>query len=113
MWGILGTFGSSVGLHTESSCTPCPEGWYCPLPGLSKEFKKCNAGHWCIGRSYESNPDNKTYGSLCPKGYYCPEGIPLACPSGTYQPVTGRTHLEDCKREFYGLQNLSVQVKKS
>nr|XP_047130962.1 uncharacterized protein LOC100202447 isoform X1 [Hydra vulgaris] len=92
-----GTFGSSVGLNNESNCTPCPEGWYCPTPGLPNAYKKCSAGHWCIERSIESSPNNQTYGVLCPKGYFCPEGIPIACPNGTYQPVDGRKNRDDCK----------------
>ncbi|XP_038634726.1 uncharacterized protein LOC119954022 [Scyliorhinus canicula] len=44
------------------------------------------------------NPDNKTYGVICPAGYYCVSGTmrPVPCPIGTYNPSTGRGSLAAC-----------------
>ena len=56
-------------LMGESSCSPCPAGYYCVA-------------------------NSTTYShQICPVGHYCPEGteydIQNQCPPGTYNNFTG------------------------
>jgi hypothetical protein len=60
--------------QTQSSyCNLCPQGFYCPEPGVRMQ---------------------------CPEGYYCPTGTGVnwqACPRGTYSDQTGLYGLDQCK----------------
>ena len=47
---------------------------------------------------------------MCPKGHYCPSSYsdPIACPSGTYADVLGRSSCELCTAG-YSCLNASVE----
>jgi hypothetical protein len=64
---LPGTYQGSAG---QSSCDPCPAGYYC------------------------DGVDGTTY-TTCPKGFYCPSGTTFSneypCPAGTYGASTGLT----------------------
>jgi len=55
---------------------PCPPGSYC-IGGLKYD---CPAG------KYNSISNQVSCSSLCPRGFYCPQGsiYPIACPAGKY-----------------------------
>lgn len=52
----------------------------------------CVEGYYCNHTSTE--PDQY----VCPAGHYCPTGTgtPNACPEGTFSPIEGNNHLDDC-----------------
>ena len=56
---------------------------------------QCFNGTWCPP-GMTRPPD--LLRDPCPAGYYCPSATPnpIACPSGTYNKVTGADELEDC-----------------
>lgn len=58
----------------------------------------CTGGHMCYGTTNTAFPTvfSQHRGELCPKGFYCPEGTlePMACPSGTYNPVEGMSSID-------------------
>lgn len=89
----LGTYNSREGAQTASSCENCPNGKYCGTLGLSTPGSDCTAGYYC-GRGASSATQN-----VCPAGYYCPAGTPapIPCPPGTYNDLTQKSVLGDCK----------------
>lgn len=126
-----GWFCNGTGLAGPSSkCTPgfycprgtevpvhqCSEGHQCPLGSMTED--PCPAGTWqnlegqgackkAPAGFYAEGLANTNY-SLCPKGYYCPEGTELRndnpCPSGTYGTETGAkgsSNCTDCPAGFY------------
>ena len=50
-------------------------------------------GSWLRGESISCHSCER-----CPAGHFCPEGVkaPLACPLNSYNPLAGRTNLQDC-----------------
>mmetsp|Transcript_6735 Transcript_6735/g.11070 ORF Transcript_6735/g.11070 Transcript_6735/m.11070 type:complete len:1107 (+) Transcript_6735:128-3448(+) len=62
-------------------------GWFCPA-GASYP-QKVRGGHYSIG----GNEDGTTRQSeaLCPRGFYCTDGIIIPCPKGSYGSETGQT----------------------
>eukprot|EP00002_Diphylleia_rotans_P010730 TRINITY_DN2129_c0_g1_i2.p1 TRINITY_DN2129_c0_g1~~TRINITY_DN2129_c0_g1_i2.p1 ORF type:complete len:5186 (-),score=657.71 TRINITY_DN2129_c0_g1_i2:603-16160(-) len=71
----VGRYNPSTRGTSESSCLPCPIGFYCDGGGV--------------------NPSGP-----CPKGSYCPAGSSrfsaVLCPAGTYKPSTGGGTSEAC-----------------
>lgn len=59
-------------------------GFYCEFDELANVSGPCMAGYYCSGGTIEPNPVNQTYGDICPRGHYCPEGssAKIACPPG-------------------------------
>ena len=57
-------------LPDDSSCKPCPAGYYCPSVGIENDFLNCTGGYFCPEGT--SSPNITT---RCPNGYYCKEGI--------------------------------------
>ena len=43
----------------------------------------------------------------CNAGYYCLNGIRTVCPSGLYQPSTGKEHCETCPYNYYCSANVA------
>ncbi|CAG5113760.1 Oidioi.mRNA.OKI2018_I69.chr2.g7850.t1.cds [Oikopleura dioica] len=86
---------------SKDSCLPCPEGKFCPDPGMggfgSNGTYDCDPGFYCEEGARERDPDTDM-NKPCPTGKYCPnaDGIyrPLDCPIGTYNPST---HARDRK----------------
>lgn len=64
---------------------PCPVGRYGNMSGLQTEQCgfECEDGDYC--------PSGSVLPTVCPKGYYCPDGkAPVICPAGTYGATTGK-----------------------
>lgn len=81
----------------------CPQGSVAPLPCPAGSFQNaqqksscsvCPAGYYCPdGVSGTINP------IICPQGYYCPENTTSfrpACPAGTFSNTTGLSKSTDC-----------------
>ena len=48
---------SYLGLQTESDCSPCLGGYYCPIPGMVTPIDLCDAGYFCSQYANISAPD--------------------------------------------------------
>ncbi|KAG8568304.1 hypothetical protein GDO81_013953 [Engystomops pustulosus] len=70
--------------------TVCPAGKFCHNGDISGD---CDAGFICDVQSTRSDQ------TICPPGYYCPEGTqsPIPCDSGTYAPFLGNKAPGDCR----------------
>ena len=88
-----GTYGPREGLQSSSACEQWPNGKYCGTTGLTSTGTDCTAGYYCT-RGSSSATQN-----ICPIGYYWPAGTtaPVPCPAGTYNDLTGKGLLTDCK----------------
>jgi hypothetical protein len=92
---------------TRSARLPCPAGSYCPgdgrahdcpvgtfgdSPGLSNAScsGRCVNGVFCDTRS------TSALGIPCPPGSYCVQGVPVACPAGTFLTATGAASAAAC-----------------
>ncbi|RLN87726.1 hypothetical protein BBJ28_00020060, partial [Nothophytophthora sp. Chile5] len=109
-----GTYGASSGLTTPRCSGRCAAGYYCPsypeLPSVSSRQKECgNASVYCpegSGNSPRLVPSgyfsvltedsvddgrNATQSGveICPRGFYCRQGIRIRCPEGTYGDEEG------------------------
>jgi hypothetical protein len=71
----------------------CPAGRYGDMPGLSGAgcSGACADGVYCPAQTTLAT------GLPCPTGQYCLQGLPHACPSGTYNPVTGAESVAQCR----------------
>ena len=74
-----------LGALTKKSCVP---GEFQPNSGQSSCIP-CPNGTMCLGQ-------NTTSPSSCKLGYYCPAGLPLPCPNGTYGERTGLKTVGEC-----------------
>lgn len=93
-----------LGALTKLSCAP---GTYQPDSGQSS-CVNCTNGAMCPGF-------NTTSPSLCKLGYYCPSGLPIPCPNGTYGKhlgLKGVHQCSDCPSGKYcpGLANTSPNL---
>jgi hypothetical protein len=61
--------------YRQTSCSACPEGFYCPISGLV---------------TYIPYP--------CTVGHYCPIGTidPVKCPAGTFSDAIGNKNVSEC-----------------
>lgn len=101
-----GKFGSVTGASSETGCTDCIPGFYCPegTAGAPTYSLKCPPGHFCPQgtKTAEQNPCPDTkYGTElgfersdqckdCKAGYTCKGGDPTGdtlCPAGHYCPA--------------------------
>lgn len=108
-----GTYREAPGAASQAECSVCPKGSYCVSASVIPvvcpngtfandtgtasldECNDCYAGMYCI-EGMETIPtmlDNS-----CPTAHYCPSGtqMPLECPPGSFNPVTGRGDIVDC-----------------
>uniref|UniRef100_A0AAV2J1Z8 Sodium channel regulatory subunit beta-3 n=1 Tax=Knipowitschia caucasica TaxID=637954 RepID=A0AAV2J1Z8_KNICA len=94
-----GTYSNKGGLVAVSQCKSCIPGFYCSEPGLSVVSGPCLPGFYCLEGSSTATPKSVLFGDVCPEGHYCLEGssVPMACPPGSYQNLTGGASQEDCK----------------
>ena len=74
-----------LGALTEQPCKP---GEYQPSRGQS-ECIACPNGTMCP-------ESNTTSLSTCELGYYCPAGLPIPCPAGTYGGSVGLKTVSQC-----------------
>ncbi|POM78126.1 Hypothetical protein PHPALM_4382 [Phytophthora palmivora] len=105
-----GTFGATSGLSTAACSGKCAPGYYCPPSSISRTQNECgsssvycpegtgkeprfvSSGYYSVltsgmvddGRNATQN-DMK----ICPKGFYCRQGIRIRCPEGTYGDIEG------------------------
>ena len=70
-----GTYNPSSGIYSRRQCLECNEGMACTIAGLSAPNVNCSAGHYCGKGSNTSKPIDYSFGSICPAGFYCPEGL--------------------------------------
>ncbi|GMF24118.1 unnamed protein product [Phytophthora lilii] len=109
-----GTYGATSGLHTSQCSGKCAPGYYCPSypgpPSISRTQNECgNSTVYCpegtgnepkfVYSGYYSvltsglvdDGRNATQNNvkICPKGFYCRQGIRIRCPEGTYGDVEG------------------------
>lgn len=91
-------------------CTNCPPGFFCSgnavsapipsspgcyIPGSGAEgdcVALCSLGYYCPSGSFTQTE--------CPPGFFCDEikmSSPKPCPSGTYNPYSGKTSINDCQ----------------
>ena len=83
---------------------PCPPGTYCH-PGTAVNagnMKNFSTPQPCFESMYcpEGSIDPKGVGK-CPKGFYCPFGVKIGCPAGTYCDRTGQWDPIPCKPGEY------------
>ncbi len=88
-----GRYNPREGAQMLTDCEQCPNGKYCGTTGLSTPGSDCTPGYYC------QRGESSATASICPKGYYCPAGTaaPVPCPPGTYNDITGKSVLGDCK----------------
>ena len=84
---------SRLGYFSESGAVtdlPCPIGTFSDQPTAIK----CNP---CLG-GFHCPQSGTVSPVLCPEGAFCPDGtsIPVACPVGTYNSLTGRILPSEC-----------------
>jgi len=94
----------TTGAASSDDCLECPEGKYCERRGDSRErltLPDCSDGYYCAGSAYHYTPIDGTTGDVCPKGYYCQDGIKTICPAGSYQNRIGTTACEVCPMGYY------------
>ena len=96
-----GTFSNMTGLMTSTECSPCTEGLYCAVTGLTSPSGRCSSGFYCPPGQNTSSPSD----FLCPSGMQCPLGssTPLACRPGTLTQVGGKESCDLCPGGFYCL----------
>lgn len=89
----LGTYNPREGAYELAGCEQCPHGKFCGSTGLSSTGSDCTAGYYCARGSSSATAN------VCQVGYYCPSGTkaPVPCPAGTYNDLTGKSALSDCK----------------
>ena len=96
-------FGS--GYSSQSEWKICYKGYYCPD---GKYQISCPIGTYCPNNQMIA-PINCPVGYYCPnlganslctldlnKGFICPEDQAIACPTGKYNPSTGKNNSGDC-----------------
>ena len=100
----IGTYRSSPGGTSKSSCTPCDVGRICPSRGLTSSRELCNAGYYCPGSTPGTRPEIP-----CPVGAQCRTGSSSfeICPDRTYQNAPMQAYCNDCP-ERYHCQNLGT-----
>jgi hypothetical protein len=106
-----GRYGAAQRLISDSQCTKCVAGYFCPYYGETRkdmqfgtENMKCNAGFVCLEGSRTASPTSlaEDNGRLCNAGYYCPKGTfqDKECGLATYNPDIGQSSCIDCPAGF-------------
>lgn len=104
-----GQYGSSFGLENDFCSGPCAAGYYCPSASINSTALFCGGadvycptgsavplpvsiGYYSINLSGEDDPGQelvRTAQEICGPGYYCEDGLRLACMGGTYGDAVG------------------------
>ncbi|KAG7377735.1 hypothetical protein PHYPSEUDO_011080 [Phytophthora pseudosyringae] len=109
-----GMYGATSGLNTATCSGKCAPGYYCPSypgpPSISRTQNECGSssvycpegtgnepqfvksGYYSVSTSgMVDDGRNATQNNvqICPKGFYCRQGIRIRCPEGTYGDVEG------------------------
>lgn len=117
-----GSFGAGRGLQTAQCSGKCAAGYWCPShpfppstaatqrecgnssvycpPGTGNAPLQVRSGYFSVGAGDGSvDPDarntTRTGQEICPRGFFCRNGIRIQCPAGTYGDVEGLT-TDDC-----------------
>lgn len=113
-----------IGMHSNigaSACLQCLAGHFCSSNTTATLDMLLLGGDWGVSNSQMGRCYNGTYcpagtGRVptltthpCPTGTYCPTNtsLPMLCPPGTYNNLTGQDGLEDCLETpsgYYSLQ---------
>jgi hypothetical protein len=109
-----GTYGSTSGLSTPACSGECAPGYYCPSypgppstsrtqtecgnstvycpAGTGNEPRRVSSGHFSVltsGLADDGRNATQNDAAICPKGFYCRQGIRIRCPEGTYGDAEG------------------------
>lgn len=104
-----GYYGDSIGLNSSKCSGSCPPGFYCPSGTVNKESNFCGSsdrycpmgssipliatlGYYTVdnqGSEEVSTALTRSSQIICPRGYFCSEGVKRACPGGTYGSTEG------------------------
>ena len=86
---------------------PCPKGMYCH-PGTavdSSNMKNFSTPQPCFETMYcPEGSDDPTGAGECPQGFYCPFGVKLPSPVGTYCPREGQYDPLPCQPGTFSAQ---------
>ena len=97
-----GTFSTVVGATSPSTCATCPAN---STSGAGASACSANIGYY----------SNNGVITKAPPGYYAPGNttLPIACPAGTYSPVSGTTSPGNCAPCPAGTYSLTVGAASS
>ena len=104
-----GSFGDQIGLNSSQCSGPCPPGFFCPTGTANRESHFCGSadlycpsgssvpikatpGYYTVDNQGSEDLNTQLTRSrqvICPRGYFCTEGVKQACPGGTYGSVEG------------------------
>ena len=102
-----GAYGASETLSTSKCSGLCSAGYWCQSRSTSQTENKCgNYTHYCPagsaaplaapagfyttkGAEVTSDVETRTSILICPRGYYCTDGLRKLCPAGTYGSTEG------------------------
>ncbi|KAL8273754.1 hypothetical protein Esti_002354 [Eimeria stiedai] len=111
-----GTYTEERGGTSESECSLCPAGAYCPEEGSAKPGPTCPEGHVCpAGTAVPRKclqgtwcPAGSGVAQQCPPGAVCPPGsvAPKPCPLGSYCPSDVSEPIK-CPAGYMGSQDRS------
>ena len=87
---------TTTGLSSDSACTPCPPGSFCPGSGESTSPAPTEAGFFAISGAKQAKPildGTENYGPCLP-GFYCGSGSidQLPCDDGFYSAFISIVH---------------------
>ncbi|CCI46527.1 unnamed protein product [Albugo candida] len=116
-----------VGMFSSANaekCLPCRPGRFCASNTTSFIQMEMELSSWkpsgflygkCLNGTYcPSGTDHEPYAEIdaCPMGYVCPKGtpLPIACPAGTFNPLTGQDALEDCIATPEGMYSIAASI---
>jgi len=96
----MGYINPDYGKSLDTDCVPCPLNSYCLATGLGAATGTCYPGYVCPAGTIIPNKIT----NLCPKNYYCTDGIATECPAKTYTYGTtvGAAVVDDCMACPYG-----------
>ncbi|KAL4094950.1 hypothetical protein PRIC1_010600 [Phytophthora ramorum] len=109
-----GTYGAASGLSSAACSGKCAPGYYCPSypgpPSVSRTQNECGdstvfcpegtgnepsfvlSGYYSVltsGMADDGRNATQNDEKVCPKGFYCRQGIRIRCPEGTYGDIEG------------------------
>ena len=108
-----GSYGASTGLNNSTCSGKCSPGFYCPSGSVSSTTFFCGhpsvycpegsgdplpapSGYFTVDINGVDSPGSVSSRSavvICPRGYYCLDGIKLACLPGTFGDSFGLSNM--------------------